>query len=108
MKKILTLLLMFMSMMNVTACSADSNEPLADPPSSGGGLVWGNDFDAFLTPIMQNNTTAISKVANGNNVKDTKEVYDLSGRSTSSSNARKGVYIVKQGGNTRKVVSNGK
>lgn len=68
----------------------------------------GRDFDAFLTPIMQNNTTAISQVAFGNKVKDTAKVYDLNGRSISNSNANRGLYIVKQGGNTRKIVSNGK
>ena len=54
------------------------------------------------------NTTAISQVAFGNKVKDTAKVYDLNGRSISNSNANRGLYIVKQGGNTRKIVSNGK
>ena len=41
MKKILTLFLMFMSMMNMMACSADSSEPLAEPSSSGDGTYFG-------------------------------------------------------------------
>lgn len=41
MKNILTLLLMFMSMVNMMACSADSNEPLAEAPSSNGGGYFG-------------------------------------------------------------------
>lgn len=57
---------------------------------------------------MKNNTTAISQVAFGNKVKDTAKVYDLNGRSISNSNANRGLYIVKQGGNTRKIVPNGK
>lgn len=32
---------MFMSILNVMACSADSNEPLPEPPSSSGGSYFG-------------------------------------------------------------------
>lgn len=76
--------------------------------TGGNASVWGNDFDAFLTPIMQNNTTAIGQVANDSNMNHKAMFYDLSGRSISNSNTNRGVHIVKQGGNTRKVISNGK
>ena len=61
--------------------------------TGGSASVWGNDFDAFLTPIMQGNSTKV------NNVKiqltGTNSAYMIDGKSINSHDARKSVRIVK-------------
>ena len=72
--------------------------------SGGNASIWGNDFDAFLTPIMQGNTAAINTI-NADMAANTPETYyDLKGRVVSPDTLSNGIYIVKSGNSTRKVL----
>lgn len=72
--------------------------------SGGNASIWGNDFDAFLTPIMQGNSAAINTI-NADMAANTPETYyDLNGRVVSSDTVGKGVYIVKSGNKTTKII----
>ena len=71
---------------------------------TGGNVsVWGNDFDAFFTPIMQRNTTGVKTVAaTATNGKT--EYYTLSGTRLSSPDSVSGVYIQKTAEGCKKVI----
>ena len=72
--------------------------------SGGNASIWGNDFDAFLTPIMQGNSAAINTI-NADMAANTPETYyDLKGRVVSPDTLSNGIYIVKSGNSTRKVL----
>ena len=72
--------------------------------SGGNASIWGNDFDAFLTPIMQGNSAAINTI-NADMATNTPETYyDLNGRTVSLDTLSNGIYIVKSGKSTRKVL----
>ncbi len=72
--------------------------------SGGRPSIWGNDFDAFLTPIMQGNTAAINKI-NADMAANTPETYyDLNGRVVYPDTLRNGIYVVKSENSTRKVL----
>ena len=72
--------------------------------SGGNASIWGNDFDAFLTPIMQGNSAAINTI-NADMAANTPETYyDLNGRVVSPDTVGKGVYIVKSGNKTIKII----
>ncbi len=72
--------------------------------SGGNASIWGNDFDAFLTPIMQGNSAAINTI-NADMATNTPETYyDLNGRVVSPDTIVKGVYIVKSGNKTTKII----
>lgn len=70
--------------------------------TGGSASVWGNDFDAFLTPIMQGNATAINGI-NSNAYSDSKSVYTLNGTKIAS-DSKNGIYIVKTASRSRKIV----
>ncbi len=72
--------------------------------SGGSSNVWGTDFDAFLTPIMEYNTSSVESV---NSTPDNSEVkiYDLNGRMIASeTQMSKGIYIVKSNNGTHKIL----
>lgn len=72
--------------------------------SGGNASIWGNDFDAFLTLIMQGNSAAINTI-NADMAANTPETYyDLKGRAVSPDTLSNGIYIVKSGNSTRKVL----
>ncbi len=72
--------------------------------SGGNASIWGNDFDAFLTPIMQGNSAAINTI-NADMAANTPETYyDLNGLVVSPDTLSNGIYIVKSGKSTRKVL----
>lgn len=72
--------------------------------SGGNASIWGNDFDAFLTPIMQGNSAAINTI-NADMAANTPETYyDLNGLVVSPDTLNNGIYIVKSGKSTRKVL----
>lgn len=72
--------------------------------SGGNASIWGNDFDAFLSPIMQGNSAAINMVE-ADVADDANEIYyDLNGRIVSSDSVSNGVYIVKSGNKTTKII----
>lgn len=72
--------------------------------SGGNASIWGNDFDAFLTPIMQGNSAAINTI-NADMAANTPETYyNLNGRVVSPDTIGKGVYIVKSGNKTTKKI----
>lgn len=72
--------------------------------TGGSSSIWGEDFDAFLTPIMEGNSAAISEISQDLAV-DTPDVYyDLNGRVVSPDTVSRGIYIVKTGNNTKKVI----
>ncbi len=72
--------------------------------SGGNASIWGNDFDAFLIPIMQGNSAAINTI-NADMAANTPETYyDLKGRAVSPDTLSNGIYIVKSGNSTRKVL----
>ena len=70
----------------------------------GNASIWGNDFDAFLTPIMQGNSAAINNVSADLTENPTETYYDLNGRMVSPDTLSNGIYIVKSGNSTRKVL----
>ena len=72
--------------------------------SGGNASIWGNDFDAFLTPIMQGNSAAINSVSTDLAENTTETYFDLNGRVVSPDTLSKGIYIVKSGASTRKVL----
>lgn len=66
--------------------------------------TWGDDFDAFLTPIMQGNSASINTI-NAETASNIPEVYyDLNGRRVSPDTIGKGIYIVKSGNKTSKII----
>lgn len=71
--------------------------------TGGNASVWGNDFDTFLTPIMQRNTTAVSAVK-ANTANGKTEYYDLGGKQLSSPDSVRGVYIQKTDKGYKKIV----
>ena len=72
--------------------------------SGGNASIWGNDFDAFLSPIMQGNSAAINNI-NVDMATNTPETYyDLNGRVVSPDTVGNGVYIVKSGNKTTKII----
>lgn len=72
--------------------------------SGGNASIWGNDFDAFLTPIMQGNSAAINTI-NADMATNTPETYyDLNGRIVFPDTLSNVLYIVKSGKSTRKVL----
>ncbi len=75
--------------------------------TGGNASVWGNDFDAFLTPIMQRNTTEVKTVAataaNGKT-----EYYTLGGTRLSTPDFVSGVYIQKTAEGSKTVIKNKK
>ncbi len=66
--------------------------------------IWGKDFDAFLTPIMHGNSAAINNVSADLAENTTETYYDLNGRVVSPDTVGNGIYIVKSGNSTRKVL----
>ena len=71
--------------------------------TGGNASVWGNDFDAFLTPIMRHNTTGVKTVAstaaNGKT-----EYYTLAGTQISSPDSASGAYIHKSALGSTKMI----
>lgn len=72
--------------------------------SGGNASIWGNDFDAFLTPIMQGNSATINSVSADLAENMPTTYYDLNGRIVSPDTIRKGVYIAKTGNKTTKII----
>ena len=72
--------------------------------NGGNDSVWGCDFDAFLTPIMQANTTAVNKMSADLAENTAETYYDLNGRVVSPDTVGKGVYIVKSGNKTTTII----
>lgn len=66
--------------------------------------VWGHDFDTFLSGIMSGNSATNDIEADIRGTTGTEEVYDLYGRQIPADTAKKGVYIVKRGRNTAKIL----
>ena len=72
--------------------------------TGGNHNVWGSDFDTFLSGIMSGNS-AINNVETDmaeTTVKE--EIYDLYGRLVPADITKKGVYIVKRGQKTIKIL----
>lgn len=66
--------------------------------------VWGNDFDAFLTGIMSANS-AIAETDSEDVTGETASVaYDLSGRRVAGDTAGSGIFIIKEGDRTHKIL----
>ena len=72
--------------------------------TGGSPSVWVNAFDAFLAPIMQRNTTSMTKVSMSVNTSNTTKFYDLSGKLNLGKNLNKAVYIVREGRSTHKII----
>ncbi len=71
--------------------------------TGGNASVWGNYFDAFLTPIMQRNTTGIN--ATMTNVDNGKtEYYTIDGKKISSPDSVIGVCIQRNAQGSKKIV----
>lgn len=72
--------------------------------TGGNASVWGNDFDAFLTPIMRANASgSVSAVAEDVS-NEWQEAYTLSGMRTALSDSTRGIYIVKTSKGNRKII----
>lgn len=74
--------------------------------TGGSPSVWVNAFDAFLAPIMQRNTTSMTKVPKSVNTSNKTKFYDLSGKLNLGKNLNKAVYIVREGRSTHKIIMN--
>ena len=72
--------------------------------SGGSSDIWGKDFDAFLSPIMQSNSATVNNIQADFAKNATETYYDLNGRIVSPDAIGKGVYIVKSGYKTSKIV----
>lgn len=72
--------------------------------TGGNASVWGNDFDAFLTPIMRNNTLGVANTVADNAGDEWQEAYTLGGMRTTLSDSTRGIYIVKTAKGSRKIV----
>lgn len=72
--------------------------------SGGNASIWGKDFDAFLTPIMQGNYAATNTINADMAISTPETYYDLNGRVVSTDTLSNGFYIVKSGKSTRKVL----
>lgn len=70
--------------------------------SGGNANVWGRDFDAFLTPIMSANSgiTNIKSESESNNI----QAYNLNGMAVNLDTAGSGIYVVKRGSQTKKIL----
>lgn len=71
--------------------------------TGGNASVWGNDFDAFLTPIMQLNTTGVKTVA-ATAANGKAEYYTLDGTRLSSPRSINGIYIRKTAEGSKKMI----
>lgn len=72
--------------------------------TGGSASVWGNDFDAFLTRIMARNGTGISKASAGESTATAQEMYRMDGSRVNGTGNIHGIYIVKSGKGTRKII----
>lgn len=72
--------------------------------AAGSPEVWGRRFDAFLTRIMTQHSTAAGQVSAGAPADTRQEIYDLSGRKREPSDTASGIYIVKGAGGSRKIL----
>lgn len=71
--------------------------------SGGNANVWGRDFDAFLTPIMSANS-GIADIMIDDTVSDNIRAYNLNGMAVNLDTVESGIYIVKQGNQTKKIL----
>lgn len=72
--------------------------------SGGNASVWGNDFDAFLTPIMEGNSSAVNDINADVDTNAPEIYYDMNGRRVTPDTISKGVYIVKSGNKITKII----
>lgn len=70
--------------------------------AAGSSDVWGKAFDAFLTPIMSRNTTAVENTTDDTAWEPTR-IYNQQGQSVSADDMRSGIYILSDGTRTRKI-----
>lgn len=71
--------------------------------TGGSSEVWGNDLDSFLSIIMGAETSLQTAVA-GTTTQIMPEYYDINGRRVDSETIVHGLYIVRTGDNTRKMI----
>lgn len=72
---------------------------------TGGGYdVWGRDFDTFLTEIMSGNSSVNLIEADMPEFSGRKVMYDLSGHQMPADTTKNGVYIVREGGKSTKIL----
>lgn len=66
--------------------------------------VWGDAFDAFLTRVMAGSGTGIGKASQQEaDVQDT-QVYRTDGSRVAKDTTEHGIYIVKRGKQTKKIM----
>lgn len=65
--------------------------------------VWGNDFDAFLTPIMAR-ASGISQVIPDTDNSTGTQIYDMAGRNVADTDSLHGVYIVRDSSGAHKIM----
>lgn len=70
--------------------------------TGGDTSIWGNAFDAFLTPIMQRNTGINAVAANADNGKT--EYYTVDGKKLPSPDSVNGAYILRDSRGGKKIV----
>ncbi len=70
--------------------------------SGGNADVWGHNFDAFLTSIMSTNT-GIPQMSQ-NKINDNTLVYNLNGVPVNHNTVESGIYIVRHGNHSKKII----
>lgn len=71
--------------------------------TGGSPSVWGEAFDAFLTPIMERNMASVA-ATDADSDKEDEEIYSLNGMRVRATDELKGVYIVKSNKGTQKII----
>lgn len=71
--------------------------------TGGSPTVWGEAFDAFLSPIMERNMASVA-ATDADSDKEDVEIYSLNGMRVRASDKLKGVYIVKSNKGTQKII----
>lgn len=66
--------------------------------------VWGRDFETFLSDIMSGSSAINNVEANMTETAGSEMMYDLYGRQVPIDTAKNGIYIVKNGQKTAKIL----
>lgn len=61
--------------------------------TGGNASVWGNDFDAFLTPIMQGNASGIKAVKREKATRQ--NIYSVDGKRVLPADSARGLYVMR-------------
>lgn len=72
--------------------------------TGGNANVWGHAFDTFLTRIMSGKSTDIQPTAINDGQPTARKIYKLDGRLVNRTDQAHGLYIVRSGNETKKII----